>query len=248
MIRANCRDKFTHDDFEFIVSSLTKDRNNRIALTDLLTDQEMRDDILDDDILFCSVTQKQGVSKISPYLYFYLLTRKVFLENKIDDRNLTDYVACMLAEFCATSRVNTISPGHPKKYSYLTDMMNDFMNASSFEAFLIRSHLGNYALFLTGLFPDAIYRKSTYGRKAPGFDYYEKMGSSSYQWASQHKLALKYRLVEILSELAERFRHIRLALNSLTDNYISLDDRPESLDKMLRQLFFGGSNFKNFEA
>ena len=242
VIKANCRDKFNADDFAFIVNSLARDAKNKVALTELLTDTESRDEILDQSTLFQDVVQESGVSKISPYLYFYILTRKAFLETDIDDREMTDYIACMLAEFCSAKRAQTISPNHSKPYHYLVDIMTDFVEASSFEAFFLRSHLGNYALFMTGFFPDAIYRKSTYGRKAPGFEYYEKMGKSSYQWASQHRLAIQYSLVEVLATLAERFRHVRIALNNLVDNYLVIQTGQDSMDKMLRQLFFGNQN------
>ncbi len=248
MIRANCRDKFNADDFTFIVNSLARDAKNEVALTDLLTDPESRDEILDHNELLQKVVQKSGVSKISPYLYFYILTRKTFLENDIDDREITDYIACMLAEFCSAKRSQAISQNHSRSYHYLVDIMTDFAEASSFEAFFLRSHLGNYALFMTGFFPDAIFRKSTYGRKAPSFEYYEKMGESSYRWASQHRLAIKYSQVEILATLAERFRQVRIALNSLADNYVDIQNGRDSMDKMLRQIFFGNQNNNTYEA
>ncbi len=248
VIRANCRDKFNADDFAFIVNSLAKDSKNKVALTELLTDAESRDVILDQKELFLNVVQKSRISKISPYLYFYVLARKTFLENDIDDREITDYIACMLAEFCSAQRSQTISQNHSRSYHYLVDIMADFVEASSFEAFYLRSHLGNYALFMTGFFPDAIYQKSTYGRKTPGFEYYENMGKSSYRWASQHRLAIKYSLVETLATLSERFRQVRIALNNLADNYVDIQNGRDSLDKMLRQIFFGNQNNNTYEA
>lgn len=240
MIRANCRQKFTADDFEFIVNALAHTPGNRVALADLLSDEETRDAILDDAALFQKLVERTGFTGISAYLYFYILTRQVFLEFNISDRSVCDYVACLLAEFSSAKRTHTISPHHEKTYRYLTDMMIDFVDtSSSHEAFLIRSHLGNYALFVSGIFPDYIYRKSTYGRKAPGIDYYEKMGSESYKWAAQHSLAKKYALSEILDWLGEGFRQVRLALNKLTDTYLVWNEQPEKMDKMLRQIFYG---------
>ncbi|MHC4752722.1 MAG: hypothetical protein ACYTFW_22980 [Planctomycetota bacterium] len=249
MIRANCRERFTDDDFTFIVNSLTKkSKSNQAVLSDLLTDSDCRDSILDDHSLLYSIIKNKGVSKISPFLYFYILTRKAFLHNGIDDRDITDYVASMLAQFSCTRRAHSISQQHMQSYHYLFDMLQDAIAASSFEAFLIRSHLGNYALFMTGIFPDRIYRKSTYGRKSPGFEYYEEMGKNSYRIASQHEAALKFRLEEILSRLATEFRTIRIALNKMTDNYFNLTDKSATMDKMLRQLFFGKKNRKDFDA
>ncbi|MFQ5648935.1 MAG: hypothetical protein ACE5IY_03250 [bacterium] len=248
MIRANCRKRFTKEDFDFIASALAKNQKSQQALlTDLLTDAHSLDLLLDNDMLLQQIMKDRKLARISPFLYFYVLTRKVFRDNKIDDRDIADYVACMLAKFSSAQRAHNISPAHNQNYQYLVDMVQDAAQASSFEAFLIRSHLGNYALFMTGFFPDYIYHKSTYGRKAPGFEYYEQMGKSSYHLASQHEIASMYSLGEILATLAERFRTVRLALNQLADNYVHLDSRKPGLDKMLRQIFFGGPDPKQLD-
>jgi hypothetical protein len=239
MIRANCRDQFTAHDFEFIAQKMAKKSTDRVALSELLTDPETRDTILDHPSLLEAIVQREGLSSISPYLYFYVLVRKALTEQGIEERDVADYVACLLAEFSSARRVHTISPEHKKAYHYFVDMMTDFLEASSYEAFLLRSHMGNYALFMTGLFPDYVYRKATYGRKAPGFEYYEKVGSQSYRWAAQHRIADRYQIAHVLALLSERFRYVRVALNQLADEYLSIDERPESLDKMLRQIFFG---------
>lgn len=239
MIQANCRNNFTEADYVFIIQTLARDQRNEIALTELLLDEEMRDQILDHELLFTTITEQRGFAGISPYLYFYILTRRVLSEYKISHRGVADYIASMLAEFSSTRRAFSPSKEHPKDYRYLVDMLTDFMDASSWEAFLLRSHLGNYSLFMTGIFPDYINRKAIYGRGSPGFDYYEKMGSASFLWASQNKFAAEYRLAEILGSLAGQFRRIRIALNKMADEFMQLDDNREDLDKILRQIFFG---------
>lgn len=240
MITANCRERFTERDFVFIVDTLGDDsKSKQEALVELLSDPDSLDTILDDDNLFEKITESSAFSEISPYLYFYLLTRHVLHEHDVDDRNVADYVAAMLTRFCSSRRMHSISSEHDQTYHYLVDMMVDAAKASPREAFLIRSHMGNYSLFVTGLFPDYVYRQSTYGRKAPGFDYYEQMGRSSFQWASQHRMALQLSLVEILASLSDNFRRVRIALNYLTDHYIRLNDSGPTLDNILRQIFFG---------
>lgn len=242
MIQANCRNNFTIDDFQFITETLSLDEKNKIALTELLSDENMRDEILDHELLFTNLLKSDGLTSVSPYLYFYILIRKAFTAYKINDRQLADYVAAMLAEYSTTKRAFSLSEDSEKQYHYLTDMLTDFNEATtSFEAFLLQSHLGNYALFMSGMFPDFIYRKATYGRTAPGFDYYEKMGSSGYHWASRHKYAEKYSLVEILAQLANDFRTVRVALNTLVDEYLSMDDREDDMDTVLRKIFYGPS-------
>jgi len=238
MIRANCRERFTADDFQFIANVLAgKSKSERNALSKLLSDEDSRDLALDDKALFDKVTAKSGFPKISPFLYFYLLTRRALLENQIDARSVADYVASMLAHFCVASRAQTISSLHENRYEYMVDMMIDSLEASSFEAFLLRSHMGNHALFVTGIFPERVYYKATYGRRAPGFDYYEKMGSSSYRWASRHQYAPKFELENVFDQLADHFQGVRLALNRLSDNYMSLA-ATSSIDRLLRQMIF----------
>jgi len=245
MIQANSRNNFTAEDFSFITDALAEERHNRAALADLFSDDEMLDRVLDHTVLFQRVVESGGFTQISPYLYFYVLSRRALLECNITDRGLADYISSLLAEFSSSRRAFSPSEDHEKQYHYLVDMLSDFMDASSWEAFLIRSHVGNYALFLTGMFPDYVYNKATYGRKAPGFDYYEKMGSNSFHWAAQNKYAAEYRLAEILSELGDQFRQVRIALNNLSDKYLSLREKPDSMDILLRRIFFDDDTPEN---
>src|SRR3954447_25222863 len=80
MIKPNCRDRFTADDFDFIVRTLSRSERDSITLVDLLTDAETRDALLDDPRLFASVLEHQSPLSISPQLYFYLLVRHVLKE------------------------------------------------------------------------------------------------------------------------------------------------------------------------
>ena len=47
MIRANCRERFTGADFDFIVRTLARSPNESVSLVDLLSDGETRDAVLD---------------------------------------------------------------------------------------------------------------------------------------------------------------------------------------------------------
>ena len=43
MITANCRDRFTAEDFDFVVQTLARSERDSVNLVDLLTDAEARD-------------------------------------------------------------------------------------------------------------------------------------------------------------------------------------------------------------
>ena len=237
MIKPDCRDKFTEEDYRFITSTLTENTSGRVALASLLNDNDCRDEILDHPVLYESLIKDKSIRPISPFLFFYLLTRQSLLEDGINNQEIADYVASMLAEFTDCKRLHTVGPGHDKEYSYLIDMVLDSTDTSSAEAFFIRSHLGNYALFMSSLFEDHISTESPNSRRTVGVDYYENMGKMSYHIAAQHRLAQRYQLGEILAYLSECFQTIRKALSKLSDQYLVLESDAYNLDKMLRGIF-----------
>ena len=225
MIRANCRDRFTAEDFSFNVRTLGKSRADSVSLTELLSDQETRDSILDHDLLFQAILTETAQLAISPQLYFYILTRHVLKESGIPDRRLCDYIASLLETFSRSARLKSpITPGNdtPQPIQYLSDMMLALRNASPVQTFLIRAHAGNYSLFLSGIFPATVQRRSERG--APDFTYYEDLGRMNYRVVASHAYARTADLGDIYNALAAQFHDVRLALNRLSDNLLNFDD------------------------
>lgn len=236
MIRPAARKKLTSDDLDFICYALADSRREANALFELLTSSEDRDEILDAPELFEKLHVGSAFTKISTLLYFYILVRHALKKHDIDDREVSDYLASMLAEFSKPNRAEMISSSHRHQYAYLVDLLKALSSASKEERFLIQSHLGNYSLFLAGIFPDRIYHKAKYGRPAPDLSYYEQMGSSGYQNAAHSQLALKLDLAETLELLASQFRKIRFALNYMAGEYMQLDRLPHAMDRALRRI------------
>src|SRR5688572_23843275 len=102
VIRPNCRAQFSAEDIDFIVKTLGNQR--RECLIDLLKDEETRDLILDDEMLFRAVLERPECLRISTHLYFYILVRNVFRGSGLAERELADYVAEVLADFSRTHR------------------------------------------------------------------------------------------------------------------------------------------------
>ena len=99
-------------------------------------------------------------------------------------------------------------------------------------SFFIRVHIGNHSLFLSGVFPDRI-RFRAESRGFPNLKYYEGLGRTQYRMASDHRLAQRYEVANVLSTLAERFETTRLALNEIADRLFSLGDTDYSLEALL---------------
>jgi hypothetical protein len=222
MIRANCRDRFTAEDFNFIVSTLGKSRADAVSLTELLTDQDMRDSILDHELLFQAILAATANLSISPQLYFYVLTRHVLKESGLPDRRICDYIASLLEAFSRTARLKSPADGSTRPIQYLSDLMLALRNASPVQTFLIRAHVGNYSLFLSGIFPGTVQARSERG--APAFSYYEDMGAMNYKVVAGHTYARAADLQDIYNALAEQFHDVRLALNRLSDSLLNIDD------------------------
>jgi hypothetical protein len=91
--------------------------------------------------------------------------------------------------------------------------------------------IGDIALFLTGLFPDAVMGGRTYpfgasvlpaaaGRRV-GLDDYEREGRRYYRLAADRLLSSEPALAHILMRLAEEFTAARKPLTVLAERYVA---------------------------
>jgi hypothetical protein len=226
VIQPNCRAQFTASDLDFIVATLTE-KGSPESLVKLLSDPESLDSILDDDLIYRAVLETTACLRVSTYFYFYILVRHVLRRTGIDDRNVTDYVAAMLAEFSNSNRAR--SPlNNQQPMDYIFDMLAALHHLDDSSQFLIRAHVGNHSLFISGVFPDHIRYRSQF-RGAPEMAYYEALGSSNYRVAGDHRLAQKFDLTPIFNTLSEQFHPIRVALNDMSDRLVSLGERDPSI-------------------
>lgn len=232
LIQSNCRAQFAAEDIEFILSVLGGKIGTAECLVQLLSDEESRDLILDDEALLHALLERRGCLNVSSRFYFYILVRNVFRRSDIQDRTVADYVAEVLAEFVLAERSRCLIPGQADPLDYFFEMLGALRTADERTSFYIRVHMGNYSLFLAGVFPDRI-RFRAEARGFPDLRYYEEVGRTQYRVASDHRLAHRYELNNILSTLAERFGTTRVALNDLADRLFSLGDPDYSLEALL---------------
>lgn len=222
MVRANCRERFTASDFDFVVRTLARSETDHVSLVDLLSDGATRDSVLDNPQLIDAILSNAGQLAISPQFYFYVLARQVLRQAGINDRKLCDYVASLLETF---SRINGMHAPHladERGRQYICDMLIALTRATAEQAFLLRAHVGNYSLFISGIFHENTHRRSLRG--APDLKFYEQIGRTNYGLVASHATARRCELNDVFEELAERFREVRLALNQLSDRLLNLDD------------------------
>lgn len=224
MVLANCRAQFTAQDFEFVAKALRQRGTRHVSLVELLSDPDCRDEMLDHEALPRMLLSREGQVAVSPQLYFYVLARTVLRRQGIEDRELADYVAAMLGQFASTQRMHMPHEKLPHRFQYIMDMLEALTNASAAEAFLIRVHMGNYALFLSGMFQAWIERRQQRGAPDPSF--YEEVGRSSFRVAATHRLAYQLELAQVYAQLADGFQHARRALNELAQTVWKPNEQP----------------------
>lgn len=226
MIKANCRARFTAADFDFVVRTLSRSGKDAVSLAELLTDEEMRDSILDHERILHAIIEDVGRLSISPQFYFYVLTRHVLKSAGLECRTMCDYIAGVL-ESCSRSAA-MLAPDEAVGQStpYISDMLLALQTASPNQAFMIRAHVGNFSLFISGIFHENVRKRSVRG--APDLSFYEEVGSSSFRFASDHKIARAAELSGVYRDLSSSFHHVRKALNRLSDEFIHLGDDPHT--------------------
>ncbi len=227
MIQANCRAQFTADDFSFVVSTLAKSPRDAVSLVSLLSDENERDTILDHDLVYDSLVDHNGCLRVSAAFYFYVLTRRVLRRVCLDERALTDYVAAVLLAFAHVNQLKRPGETEPsaRSFTYVSDLIAQLHSCAPEQDFLLRAHLGNYTLFLSGVFAERV-QSHAQRRGAPGLSFYDAVGQASYLTVARHPQARKSELHAIYEQLGSEFRRVRLALNDLADTLLHFHAPP----------------------
>ncbi|HEU5218780.1 MAG TPA: hypothetical protein VFU23_08970 [Gemmatimonadales bacterium] len=156
-----------------------------------------------------------GMPGPSPSLLFYVLVRHSFLDVGVDDPTVADYFAALLREFGHRSRATRVDDVDDQDHRYLVDILADLSGSTGARQFKVSVHLGNYALWLAGLFPERVAAQRI-RRGGPDLSYYESLGGRGYAEASEHRLAERSGLEDVLRTAADRVHDVRVALNRVS--------------------------------
>ena len=173
--------------------------------------------LLDDPRIRNALLTDADVSVPAPVI-FYVLVRQALLEGGIDDENTSDYVASMLVSFGRARRAYRISDEDDSEFHYLTDMIAELQSADGRQRFLLRVHMGDFALWMSGLFPDYLEAR-TRRKGAPPISYFEELGATGYRGASESLEAGELGIDTVLRDVANQFSAVRTALNRISDRH-----------------------------
>ena len=234
MILANTRQSMTRDDAQLAIRLLTRLSGEEPTAIERRMADEGLDAVLDDPRLAAALLQMPAGAHASLPLFLYVIIRHALRGAGEDDRGIADYVTSMVVHFGAHGRANRIGLADDETYSTLVDLVDDVNDPDANRSFLVRTHLGNYSLWLSGLFPDHIEQRR-WRRGGPDLDYFEELGRQGFQLAADHRLSEQYGLTALFATAAERFGLLRSALNSVSDSLLFPDlNTPERLMRQVR--------------
>jgi hypothetical protein len=234
MILADVRHGLTRDDAQLALRLIARDDAREMERGETLLREQGIDSLLDDPRLLAALLSAPRAAHASYPLFAYVAVRHALREEGEDNRALADYVAAVLIAFGTRGRAERVAETDDEQYDTLARLLQDVDDRDAKRAFLVRAHLGNYALWLSGLFPDYIEHKR-WRRGGPDLDYFEEMGRRGYRLAADHRLAEQHGLRPLYASAAERFEVLRAALNNLSDRLLFPNvHTPERLMRQVR--------------
>ena len=234
MILADTRHRLTRDDAQLAARLVAAETGVEPAEIESRIASEGIDAVLDDPHLPAALLRQPRGSHASFRLFAYVMVRHALRRAGENDRGLADYVSAILLNFGMRDRAYRISATDDEVYDAIVALCADLDDPDARRSFLVRTHLGNYALWLSGIFPDFIEQRR-WRRGGPDLDYYEEMGRRGFQLAADHRLAEEHGLSTLYSSAAERFGLLRTALNSVSDSlFFPNVQTPERLMRQVR--------------
>ncbi len=234
MLVANVRARFTRADAHLALALLAQAGDQAADESESRLRDDGLDALLDDPrLLRALLATRLGAAASEPF-FLYVVARHAMLQSGEDEVMLADYAASILLHFGLRGRANRISDADDETYDTLAGLIGEVDGPDTRRTLLVRAHLGNYALWLAGIFPDFIEHRR-WRRGGPPIDYYDELGQRGFQLAAEHRLANEHGLKPLFALAAERFGVMRAALNRVSDTLMFPNvSSPERLMRQVR--------------
>jgi len=216
MILADTRHRLTRDDAQLAARLLASEIGDDPQAVESRIADDGIDIILDDPRLAGALLRQPRGAHASLALFTYVMVRQALRRAGEDDRGVADYVSAIVLNFGIRDRAHRIAMTDDERYDAIVELCGDLDDPDARRSFLVRTHLGNYALWLSGIFPDYIEQRR-WRRGGPDLEYYEQMGRRGFELAADHRLAEAHGMSGLYSSVAEHFGMLRTALNSVSD-------------------------------
>ena len=233
MIQADLRHTLTRDDAQLALHLVARgSARDRDAAEEALRHEGL-DALLDDARLLQALTDDSRAAHASLPLFAYVLVRHSLRDLGESERAVADYVASVVVHFADHDRAWRVAAHDDECYDTLSALLADASEGDPRRTFLVRQHLANYALWLSGLFPDHVTLRK-WRRGGPDLSYYDEMGRQGFLLAAEHRMADSTGLRPVFARAAGEFPLIRQALNRVSDRL--LFPGQHSPERLMRQV------------
>jgi hypothetical protein len=144
---------------------------------------------------------------------FHTLTERGLQQSNLSDGEIHQYLSNLLVEFIYVENLFKLRDETGRRLEYVMDMLEKAEDSVTHEKRDIYKHVGDFTLFILGLFPESL----SHGRRCISQNYYADHGRRSYMivWELEN-----YRsAVAIFRKLSEQFESCVYSLNWVR-NYI----------------------------
>jgi hypothetical protein len=138
---------------------------------------------------------------------FRALTEMSFEHIELRDRDLIRYVADLLVEFIHVDNLFRLRDQQGRRLEHLVDMLLDLRDQAPADEREARKHIGDYALFIVGLYPESLTRR----RRAVSPEYYIAQGKEAYLIVAEMDRTKPTEM--LFRKLSDQFEYCVTALN-----------------------------------
>jgi len=170
------------------------------------------------------------------YPFFHHNLEQVFADLRLSNKDALDYITSILTQFARTENLFRIKQLPKFKLdSVVETILQVEANRHSDESFseneeiFIRKHIGDFTLFMSGIFREYVQRM--------GFlEYYHLEGRRSYQRVFDYAFKLYEKKAPVFEDLSHKYETYSSALDYLKKVYFYFPDMDEPIRKMLNRL------------
>jgi len=154
------------------------------------------------------------------------------------DAEVQDYIVNMLAEFCEVEQMFKIRNVHDRRLDDVGEMLLEadpvYGPAPSFDRERqVRKHIGDYTLFLAGMFPESINHYRLRRQRLENMVDFIKAGKESYFIVSKFDQFEYARLAPLFGKLAHEFESCVYGLNLVKGD---LDEMQHPIARQNREI------------
>ena len=161
--------------------------------------------------------------------FFLTTTQRTFRELGVGDESVIDYVAAVLTEFARADRLYALRTARGRAIDGVGHMRRAADRTNAMRARAARKYVGDYTLFMTGLFRTHVESRGALG-------YYVEEGQRSYRAVSALDLTLLRTGYFVFEELAKNFEHYSGALDYMRKAYFTPQPGQSPFGEFLRRV------------